>query len=519
MSQAAGSESSTSSNGDFSKNFLLPLSLLSVLAVAMILSNPWFTVIDDEAFIIDRAAKPVYETIRLFVGGVGEHQHPPLYDLLLHGWLRLTDGNMFLLRLPAIFFYVLGALVLAKAAKLLGGSRSEACVLWTVVLWPYGFHFGRVAVWYSFCFLLVSTVTLCYLNFLDQSTRLNWLWLFLCSLALVYSNYLGWALLGCLALDFILRRKHHRAAWWLPFLGTGAVLLISYAPLFSAFLREIHHGPHTDFHPFSVTVNGVYNLYCLFVSESVAPWYWIAGVVVGLSIAVCLLLTLIGSPLPVRRFLLYFVALFFVMTVLGIIQPKRVMLIGPWLILPIGVVLGGLPRLYLRRGIWASIILIAGIGWFGIFSRNLYAAPRWIEPWDKVAQHASDVIRHGGIVVGNNPSFFFYMTYALPRDDTPTRHNFAGLLPNVHRSGVYDPLQWLDAGRPTGPTTLLIKGLHFDNPSGPTDETESWLDQHCSLRSTEHEVYDPGVAWKQRFAPQTGQIEWRIEIRSYSCGS
>src|SRR5271169_161891 len=102
MSQPAKPESPTSINEDFGRSLLL--FLLPALAIAMVLSNPWFTVIDDEAFIIDRAAKPIYQTIQLFLSGVGEHQHPPLYDLLLHGWLRLTSGNMHLLRLPAITF-------------------------------------------------------------------------------------------------------------------------------------------------------------------------------------------------------------------------------------------------------------------------------------------------------------------------------------------------------------------------------------------------------------------------------
>ena len=216
----------------------LPIFLLPVTAIALIATNRWFTVIDDEAFIIDRAAKPVRRTIQLFLSGVGEHQHPPLYDLLLHGWLRLTNGNIYLLRLPAIVFFVLGVWVLAKAANFVGGTRSQSCVLWMAVLWPYGFHFGRVAVWYSFCFLLVSLVTLCYLNFLNENTRSNWLWLFLSSLALVYSNYFGWALLGCLALDFVLRKGSKLADWWLPFLGMGALLLVAYIPLFAAFLTE-----------------------------------------------------------------------------------------------------------------------------------------------------------------------------------------------------------------------------------------------------------------------------------------
>jgi hypothetical protein len=491
--------------------------LLFLLAIALIATNRWFTVIDDEASIIDRAAKPLRQTIQLFLSGVGEHEHPPLYDLLLHEWLRLTNGNFHLLRLLEIVCYILGAWILAEAAKRLGGSQSQSCVLWIVVLWPYGFHFGRLAAWYSFCFLLVSLVTLCYLNFLNERNRINWLCLFVSALALVYSNYFGWALLACLALDFTLRNARHLLTWALPFLGTWVLLLVAYIPLYGAFLSELHHGAHPDFHPLSVAANGVYNLYCLFVSESVAPWYWIAGASAGIAIGLSLLLTLIGSSWPLRRFLLYFAALFLVMTILGIIQPKRVMLISPWLILVLGVALGTLPRRFLRQMILICLLWVAAIGWFGILSRDLYAAPRWIEPWSQVAQRASEVIHMGGIVIGNNPSFFFYMTYALSDNNLEPSQKFAGLLPNIRRSGVYDPAQWVDANRPLGPTTLLIKGLHFDIPVEPTEAAEGWLDQHCTLLNSEHLAHDPGARWKQRFAPQTGQLEWRIEIRSYSC--
>src|SRR5579862_2527591 len=91
MPKIEGSEVSASVN---EKRFdeRLSLFLLPALAVSLIATNRWFTVIDDEAFIIDRAAKPARQTIQLFLSGVGEHQHPPLYDLILHGWLRFTNG-------------------------------------------------------------------------------------------------------------------------------------------------------------------------------------------------------------------------------------------------------------------------------------------------------------------------------------------------------------------------------------------------------------------------------------------
>jgi hypothetical protein len=75
----------------------------------------------------------------------------------------------------------------------------------------------------------------------------------------------------------------------------------------------------------------------------------------------------------------------------------------------------------------------------------------------------------------------------------------------------------LETNRPLGATTLLIQGLRFDIPAEPTQLAESWLDQHCTGLNSEHLFHDLGAKWNKRFAPQTGQLESRIEIRSYSC--
>jgi len=145
------------------------------LAVAMLATNRWFMAVDDECAIVDRAAKPVAQTVQLFLRGLGKHEHPPLYDLLLHGWLRLTGGDMWLLRLPSVFFYVLGVWALAKAAKLLGGRHAQIGTFFLAALWPYGFHFGRLAAWYSFSFFLVASLTLAYLKYADQPAADGWI--------------------------------------------------------------------------------------------------------------------------------------------------------------------------------------------------------------------------------------------------------------------------------------------------------------------------------------------------------
>lgn len=477
---------------------------------------------DDECAIIDRAAKPVKETLRLFLAGTGEHEHPPLYDILFHGWLRLTTGNIYLLRIPSILFYIFGAWVLSTAAKRLGGSRSQFWTLLITVLSPFGFHFGRLATWYPFCFLLVSLLTLAYFKFSDNPTVANWRWLVAASTALIYANYLGWAFLGLLGIDYAIRNRHDLLDATRHLVLTGTTLVIAYLPILRSFQKEAEMGPRLHFFSFvaiaNILYNVAYNIYSIFVSESVAPWHWAIGIPTTIIVAFCLLLTLMWAPPQAEAFLFYFLGLIVFLAALGAIIPKRIVFMAPWLLLSIGVTLGTMTNRVARRTLLAMLAFCASIGWYGICSRSLYAAPHWVEPWESIARRSADIVNERGVVIGNNPSFFFYLTYLLPVGGPHMQKgDFAGLLPNsVRRPGVYDPQQWIESGRPTASKTLLVKGVHYGTSEDLTAETQSGLDTLCTLASSERLVRDSGAALKQS-SPTMVPPEWRIEVRTYSC--
>ena len=202
-------------------------------------------------------------------------------------------------------------------------------------------------------------------------------------MALVYSNYFGWALVGLLMLDLAVHDLPSFLSRWKRHVGGGLLLLVAYAPMLTAFHGEVQRGIHPRHSLLATAVIGAYNLYCIFVSESVAPWYWALGVPAGLAVAVCLAAMLRLTPRPAKRFLLYFGSLLAVMTILGIVDPKRPLFVAPWLILPLAVTLGTVPKASAWRRVSLLSLVVAGaIGWCGIFARTLYAAPHWVEPWN-----------------------------------------------------------------------------------------------------------------------------------------
>jgi hypothetical protein len=92
-------------------------------------------------------------------------------------------------------------------------------------------------------------------------------------------------------LDLLLRFGREKRTWLL-LLATGIFLLLASIPIMRAFVTELRTSAVTS-RASSPVATGIFNLYCLFVSESVAPWFWVPGIAAGLAIACVLLLVFV----------------------------------------------------------------------------------------------------------------------------------------------------------------------------------------------------------------------------------
>ena len=137
---------------------------LLLLGMGLIASNRYVTFVDEEVRSLDAAAQPVSALFTSYLAGPGRANIPPLYGTVLHFWLRWTNWNFEYLRIPAIAFFLIGLFLLARAAHRFGGPVVSSAAVWVGMLWPFGFHYGRLAASYSFVFFLIAGLTLCYLK-------------------------------------------------------------------------------------------------------------------------------------------------------------------------------------------------------------------------------------------------------------------------------------------------------------------------------------------------------------------
>jgi hypothetical protein len=259
-------------------------------------------------------------------------------------------------------------------------------------------------------------------------------------------------------------------------------------------------------------------MYVLFVSESVAPWFWSFGIPAALATAGCVLLALFGLRGAAQRFVIFGLILVTAMAVTGILYPRRLFMVAPWFLLAIAAGIGRIEKWYWRSGIALCLGVVAATGWYGFFARRYYATPRFFEPWGSVAQDAADVVRNGGLVVANNSSFFFYLTYALQIPESPSGFHFSGIVTEaIKHPQIWEPEQWGQAGRPVRPNVLRVIGMPGAAPGSAMAAAGQWLDAHCEGGNVRYLARDPSYEAKQRFAPEVGQVLWRIEIHEYVC--
>ena len=518
--------------------------LMLLIALATFIgTDRWLGPLDDETEFVTFARQSLSETFDDYWQRSGQPEHPPLGNVLLHLWLPIGGAAQWSLRLPSMLLYLGGLLVFAFAARRIASTTGHAdsapdannagnagmgdagdaanaaflTLLGLGVAWPFGFHFGRVAEWYSLAFFLVGAMTLSYLRFLEKGSAGRLAAFVLPAILLVYTTYYGWAIVGCLVLDLALVRGRREAGKLL--LVTLGAMALAYIPLWRTFVQQVLHGSEivttSDASLPSRVLNASYAFYALFVSESVAPWFAWVSAPTGIAILASIALAASLAPPAGRRSVLWFAALFAGMVVIGIVNTKRLLSISGWLLLPLALALAGAGFPARRRALAVLLASIALVGWGGVVARSYYAALHFVEPWPALADQGARTVAVGGVVVTNSDPLRFSLNYSLlaaglvPRDAVPGW---------VDHPSVIDVSGWRPAAVAGKNSVLFVRGVNT-NLIDATDRAGQWLADSCVKLAERELVADSGYEFKRRHFPNAGQLPFRISVREYDCGA
>lgn len=375
-------------------------------------TNHSVTFFDDEVQTINGAKSSISSIVTALLSGAGRSEHPPLYDILLSAWMRVGGDSPWLLRLPSIILYIAGLALIGATLRFTPGVPSPHLRrgLWLGLVWPYGYFMGRAASWYSLSFFLVSAATFLYCRFVERPTFSRAFPLAVVGTLLNYCNFFGLLICATLGMDYWM----HRDRSWrglLRVFGMGVVFLVASVPLWRELLLHLTKPAAISRSLLENLILIIYGAYSSFFGESIAPWFYSLCIPSVLTFF-CFIYLLLRSPKlgMEQRLFVYFISLLAVMGFYGILTTKRVMILCPWLLIPLIATLAR-QRSEKRQFFPTLLCLSFAASWYGIQKRDLASTVRFVEPWSHVATYADELAKKGNTVLSNHPSFFFYFDH------------------------------------------------------------------------------------------------------------
>ena len=220
------------------------------------------------------------ENLNAIIYGGGSDFHPPLYFIMLHGWLNLFGTSESALRSLSI---LCGGCAMFVVLAISAHMRLKRKLLPVILLSlsPFWMQFSCMARYYS----LSAFVFLVFLWFFLRTQGSRSLHpALVCGILLAvtgYTNYIVFGMTFILVLIEIISSRNSRIRWNMALIGTVALLCM--IPLLSLVIRQTQGmmtwGESSRFAAFlpTLAISIIYPIYSFSISETVMPWsVWVS---------------------------------------------------------------------------------------------------------------------------------------------------------------------------------------------------------------------------------------------------
>ncbi|WP_423225944.1 glycosyltransferase family 39 protein [Candidatus Amarolinea aalborgensis] len=180
----------------------------------------------DEAFSLHIASLPWSATL----AAIQQDVHPPLFYLLLHGWIAWLGDSAYALRLLSALTSVLTLPALYALGRALRLERSWSLLLTFLMATAYfPIRFAQETRSFSLLLLLALLSMLCFVRWLARWNTWDLLGVLLLTVALIYTHYYG-LFLPVVQTAWLVWRAPRQRAWLAPWVLLLGVLALAFWP-------------------------------------------------------------------------------------------------------------------------------------------------------------------------------------------------------------------------------------------------------------------------------------------------
>jgi len=195
-------------------------------ALLRLLRLDWQDVWLDEAFSLHIASLSWSATL----AAIQQDVHPPLFYLLLHGWIAWLGDSAYALRLLSAFTGVLTLPALYALGRALRLERSWSLLLTFLLATAYfPIRFAQETRSFSLLLLLALLSMLCFVRWLARRNTWDFLGVLLLTVALVYTHYYGF-FVPVVQTAWLAWRAPRQRAWLAPWTLLLGVLALAFWP-------------------------------------------------------------------------------------------------------------------------------------------------------------------------------------------------------------------------------------------------------------------------------------------------
>jgi len=192
--------------------------------------------------------------------------HPPLYYILLRGWIFILGDSVFSCRLLSVCFSILILPFLYFIGKELKNTKFGLILLFLYSISPFSIYYANEIRSYSLLHFLFTVNLFIAIKILKTPNMTkNYLYFIIFGIILIYTHYMGILYLGilCFAL-FILNRKEKH--FFKHALIVSIIIIISYIPWMPYAIEDALGGPvgYTGGH--LSLINIMYYAFCFFLA-------------------------------------------------------------------------------------------------------------------------------------------------------------------------------------------------------------------------------------------------------------